>query len=185
MGTYIKSSNIKVFPAAGRADDFPEGFLTTEDNLSNFIRALYTRNNSGFVVSLNPLKFVIMGYVFEITDPSVLDLTGDLYATIYLRKDLETGSYERLIPADGTTGELDVTGDFIGVLFTQDTASILPAPEGSDPHTLQILNAGAIPEGALNVSEALSNCLDKIEFSTEEQENGTSLVFSTFKYPSE
>lgn len=197
---YIKSDKIKVFPAAGRGDDYPEGFLTTEDNLSNLIRSLYTRNNSGFVISSNPLKFVLRGYAFEIEDTSSLDLTADLYATIYLRDDLETGSYKRLIPPEGSVDVLDTDSGFAGATFTTTESDIPSAPTGSTAYTLQLLSAGEIPltskfaystdeliylngETPETLTDALEKCVEEISAETKDTDTGRTLVINFTKYP--
>ena len=78
---YIKSTDIKVFPAAGRSADYPTGYLLTEDNLNSTMRSLYPRD---FVIeyenssSKKILRFVIHGYYFELNDVEDLFIWNDL-----------------------------------------------------------------------------------------------------------
>lgn len=149
--SYIESSKIKVFPAAGRSTEYPEGYLTTEDNLNRVVNAIYASNNSSFVISSTadsePFKFVIKGYYFEITDLTGLDVSGDLYATIYLLKTLPDGSYVRLVSPDYLTeSSLDSTGDFKGVTFSTSKPVSSDSVSDIDTYTLQLLKGGSVPE---------------------------------------
>ena len=149
---YIKSENIKVFPAAGRSSDYPTGYLLTEDNLNSAMRSLYPRD---FVVqyensdSKKILRFVIHGYYFEIDNFEDLGdiTTASLWATIYLKQSLESTQYTRLTSKDDTDIYLDesiVNGKFKGVQFST-TGDVTDIP-GLDKVTLQILSNGKVPE---------------------------------------
>ena len=163
---YIKSENIKVFPAAGRSSDYPTGYLLTEDNLNSAMRSLYPRD---FVVeyensdSKKILRFVIHGYYFEIDNFEDLGdiTTANLWATIYLKQSLESTQYTRLTSKDDTDIYLDestVNGKFKGVYFsTTDNTTDIP---GLDKVTLQILSNGKVPEKSylrFKTSEILNN----------------------------
>ena len=161
---YIKSENIKVFPAAGRSLDYPTGYLLTEDNLNSAMRSLYPRD---FVVeyensdSKKILRFVIHGYYFEIDNFEDLGdiTTTSLWATIYLKQSLENTQYTRLTSKDNTDIYLDIdTGKFKGVYFsTTDNVTDIP---GLDKVTLQILSNGKVPEKSylrFKTSEILNN----------------------------
>ena len=108
---YIESSNIKVFPAVARAANYDDSAsLTTEHNISNIIRSLYNKKEEGihsegsFILpeSINtdgtlqtPLKIVVAGYYFEITDIS--KILNSSYVIIKLRKPSATkNNYQEL-----------------------------------------------------------------------------------------
>lgn len=151
---YIESKNIKVFPAAGRSDDYPEGFLTTEDNLRRFITANYQHNNSSFILNDSvelPLKFVINGYYFEISElPEGVSLTNNLYASIFLLNELTDKNYIRLISSDENQQSLlDITTgsktEFKGLFITNNEDEI-PSVVGTTTYKLQILEDGNLIE---------------------------------------
>lgn len=151
---YIESKNIKVFPAAGRSDEYPEGFLTTEDNLRRFITTNYQHNNSSFILNSSvelPLKFVINGYYFEISElPEGVSLTNNLYASIFLLNELTDKNYIRLISTDESQQFLlDITTgsktEFKGLFITNDESEI-PSIIGTTSYKLQILEDGKLIE---------------------------------------
>lgn len=151
---YIESKNIKVFPAAGRSDDYPEGFLTTEDNLRRFITTNYEHNNSSFIINESvelPLKFVINGYYFEISElPEGVSLTNNLYAAIFLLNELTDKNYIRLVSTDESqTSLLDITNgsktEFKGLFITNNEDEI-PSVTSTTTYKLQILEDGNIIE---------------------------------------
>ena len=141
---YVDSEKVRVFPAAGRSTNYPEGFLTTEDNLSGIVRSIYPNNNSSFVVDFanQRLNFVIKGYVFSI-DTTGLTTSGNLFACIYLKTDLETGSYRRLASSLDLTHSLDEDGKFRGLVL--DTENEFPTISGTEKCSLQLLAGGQIP----------------------------------------
>lgn len=162
---YIKSNDIKVFPAAGRSANYPTGYLLTEDNLNSAMRSLYPRD---FVVqyensdSKKILRFVIHGYYFEINDFEDLgDNLTDLWATIYLKQSLEATQYTRLVSKDDGDNYLDENtdnGKFKGVYFS--TTNNSTDITGLDKFSLQILSNGQIPEKSklrFKTSEILNN----------------------------
>lgn len=171
---YIKSNDIKVFPAAGRSADYPTGYLLTEDNLNSTMRSLYPRD---FVIeyenssSKKILRFVIHGYYFEINDFEDLgDTLTDLWATIYLKQSLEATQYTRLASKDNDSylDESVVDGKFKGVYFS--TTNNAGDITGLDKFSLQILSNGQIPEKS------------KLRFKTSEILNGdtSDLINSKF-----
>lgn len=145
----IASEKIKVFPAVGRSTTYKDSYLTTEDNLTKRIIALYGKNNSSFVLNDTaafPLKFVIHGYYFEVLENSSIDLSNSLYARIYISKDPENAKYQKLINdgSESSAENLDYGGNFLGIYFQTTPFS---ADENIDRDTfdLQILDNGSIP----------------------------------------
>lgn len=149
---FVKSNKIKVFPAAGRSSDYVEGYLTTEDNLNKSIKSLYRNgadSTTSFVITETPtlpFSFVIQGYHFEISElPSGLDMTGNLYAAIYLKTTLPANDYGRLTSqTESTDGSLDVNTEFKGLQLNRSN-SFDPA-EGTTIYKLRLLKDGAVPE---------------------------------------
>ena len=150
---FVKSNKIKVFPAAGRSSDYPEGYLTTEDNLNRVIKALYknygSNNDSSFVINetvTTPFSFIIQGYYFEIEElPEDLDFTGNLYAAIYLRNTLPANDYGRLTSInESTEGSLDFNTEFKGLQINRSN-SFSPLA-GATIYKLTLLKNGVIPE---------------------------------------
>ena len=118
----IASEKIKVFPAVGRSTTYKDSYLTTEDNLTKRIIALYGKNNSSFVLNDTaafPLKFVIHGYYFEVLENSSIDLSSSLYARIYISKDPENAKYQKLINdgSESSAENLDYNANFLGIYF--------------------------------------------------------------------
>ena len=161
---YIKSNDIKVFPAAGRSAEYPTGYLLTEDNLNSTMRSLYPRD---FVVeyenssSKKILRFVIHGYYFEINNFEDLgDTLTNLWATIYLKQSLENTQHTRLVSKDNDNylDESLTDGKFKGVYFS--TTNNATDITGLDKFSLQILSNGQIPEKSklrFKTSEILNN----------------------------
>lgn len=146
---YLESDKVKVFPAAGRSDSYPEGFLITEDNLSKAIRFLHPQNNASFIIGNEfkaPLKIVLNGYLFEITDISSIP-TPNAYAAIYIVENPVAGSYTRLISPSWTTERtLDPEdGKFHGLCFAATEDGLEEAPAGSTRIVLHILENNKIP----------------------------------------
>lgn len=161
---YIKSNDIKVFPAAGRSADYPTGYLLTEDNLNSTMRSLYPRD---FVIeyenssSKKILRFVIHGYYFEINNFEDLgDSLTNLWATIYLKQSLENTQHTRLVSKDNDSylDESVADGKFKGVYFS--TTNNATDITGLDKFSLQILSNGQISEKSklrFKTSEILNN----------------------------
>lgn len=191
--SYIQSSKIKVFPAAGRSTEYPEGYLTTEDNLNRVVNAIYASNNSSFVISSSfsvPFKFVIKGYYFEITDLTGLDNSGDLYATIYLLNTLPDGKYARLVsPGYSTESSLDDSDEYFKGL-TLTTSSTVDSVPDTTPYTLQLLEGGSIPETSkfrYKTSEVLDGDTGNLisnSFTTEDLSVTVSATISNATIPS-
>ena len=171
---YIKSTDIKVFPAAGRSAEYPTGYLLTEDNLNSTMRSLYPRD---FVIeyenssSKKILRFVIHGYYFEINNFEDLgDTLTNLWATIYLKQSLENTQHTRLVSKDNDNylDESLTDGKFKGVYFS--TTNNATDITGLDKFSLQILYNGQIPEKS------------KLRFKTSEILNGdtSDLINSKF-----
>lgn len=142
--SYIESSKIKMFPVVGRGSDFEESYLTTEDNLTKSLSYIKDQNNTSWVVSSTneaPFKFVIKGYTFELDEA----LSGTKYATIYIKKSLEAGNYQRLVNKDGSLA-LDANGSFTGL----EISTTIPEKLKGDieSFTLQLLDEGNIPDSS-------------------------------------
>ena len=149
--SFLKSNQIKVFPATGRSETYEESFLTTEDNITNIGKTIHSSNDSSWVVSSKievPFKFVINGYSFEISDETIL--TGNLYATIYLQKTLSSGDYQRLVNQDSSKtldNGVDTDSEFTGLTLTTEK----PASVDNDSiksYTLKLLNNGEVPSSS-------------------------------------
>lgn len=151
MSTYLASGNIKVFPASDRGDNYKLSSLTTETNLTSFIRSIYPKNDSSFVIVTgngnvfqSPFYFVIKGYSFCITDVSGLDLDHDIYATICVSAADDTlSTYKKLLRCDGQPGILDDTAGFLGLIFDTDEPSY--SESGKDFYTLKLWDGTKVP----------------------------------------
>ena len=153
---YLKSNSVRAFPATGRSNNYPEGFLTTEKNLTDLARFI-CGNGATFIVEdtfeatpLSPLHICIHGYLFELSDVSSLPKDGDLFVTAYVKNGVEDGEYRQLISVDdATTHTLDGETDFTGLTFTVTKDEIPAPPTGSTAYTLQLLSKGKIPGTSL------------------------------------
>lgn len=153
MANYIKSENIKTFPAAGRSENYSQSYLLSEKNLTETIRSLYQKNNSSFIISETfsaPFKFVIDGRYFEIDNIDNLDKTGDLFATIYVNKETQrvAGYDETNTVSKFIDNILDNNSSFIGVYFSP----TIPADDTTNTYSkysLQILKQGKLNTDAL------------------------------------
>lgn len=150
---YIKSENIKTFPAAGRSENYSQSYLLSEKNLTETIRSLYQKNNSSFIISETfsaPFKFVIDGRYFEIDNITGLNNTGDLFATIFVNKETQrvAGYDENNIVSKFIDNILDNNSSFIGVYFSP----TIPADDPTNTYikySLQILKQGKLNTDAL------------------------------------
>ena len=150
---YINSENVKIFPAAGRSENYSQSYLLSEKNLTETIRALYQKNNSSFIISETfsaPFKFVIDGRYFEIDNIDNLDKTKDLFATIYVNKETQriAGYDETNTVSKFIDNILDNDSKFIGVYFSQ-TAPSDDTTNTYVRYSLQILKAGKLNTDAL------------------------------------
>lgn len=153
---YLKSNSVRAFPATRRSSDYPEGFLTTEKNLTDLARlicgneATFILENTFEATPLSPIHICIHGYLFELSDVSSLPKDGDLFVTAYIKNNVENGDYGQLISVDdATTHTLDSDTEFKGLTFTTTKETIPTAPTGATAYTLQLLSKGKIPGTSL------------------------------------
>lgn len=100
--------NVKMFPAALRRGF--DSVFTSEDNITGIVRAVTDKDS--YIIKLDsttPVKFVIHGYYFELTNRSIADFTGDKWAAIKL------DSSNRLVRYSNGSTVLDENGEFEGL----------------------------------------------------------------------
>ena len=100
--------NVKMFPAALRRGF--DSVFTSEDNITGIVRAVTDKDS--YIIKLDnttPVKFVIHGYYFELTDKKITDFTGDKWAAIKL------DSSNRLVRYSNGSTVLDENGVFEGL----------------------------------------------------------------------
>jgi len=100
--------NVKMFPAALRRGF--DSVFTSEDNITGIVRAVTDKDS--YIIKLDnttPVKFVIHGYYFELTNRSIADFTGDKWAAIKL------DSSNRLVRYSNGSTVLDENGVFEGL----------------------------------------------------------------------
>ena len=103
--------NVKMFPAALRRGF--DSVFTSEDNITGIVRAVTDKDS--YIIKLDnstPVKFVIHGYYFELTNRSIADFTGDKWAAIKL------DSSNRLVRYSNGSTVLDENGEFEGLDIT-------------------------------------------------------------------
>lgn len=156
MNNYVSSANIKVFPASDRGSDYKISALTTENNLTQFIRSIYPKNNGSFVISADktsftaPFDFVIRGYYFSITATTSLGYeSGPVYAHVcILTADETLSNYKKLGRYDGDSSPvLDASGTFYGLYLTA-TADPVNPPQGYTEYILQLWDGSKVPESS-------------------------------------
>lgn len=162
--SYLKSSQVKVFPAVGRGETYEESFLTTEDNFTTINKSLHSSNDASWIVNTKievPFRFVISGYMFEINDESIL--TDNLYATIYLQKTLDNGDYQRLVNIDSSrtldSGQGE-SSEFTGLSLTTDKPTSIDN-DSIKSYTLQLLSEGKIP--SISKSDKYTISVEEVE----------------------
>ena len=103
--------NVKMFPSALRRGF--DSVFTSEDNITGIVRAVTDKDS--YIIKLDnstPVKFVIHGYYFELTNRSIADFTGDKWAAIKL------DSSNRLVRYSNGSTVLDENGEFEGLDIT-------------------------------------------------------------------
>ena len=138
----LSSSAVKAFPAVGRTTEYADtAYLNTEANLTNILKSLYHNNDCSFIINESftaPLKFVIYGYYFEISNISVLT-PSNLWARIYI--DNTTGVKQKLANTDGSKTSLDVNNQFCGVKFYNAAEKSSDSVTGFTAYDLQITDS--------------------------------------------
>lgn len=175
--SFLKSNKIKVFPATGRSEDYEDSYLTTEDNLTTINKAIFSANNYSWVINTEvkiPFKFILNGYSFEINDISVL--VGNLYATIYLKKELVEGDYQRLVNEEGTR-ILDSNDEFTGLSLSTSSPTKINTEE-IESFSLQLLENGEIPNSS-KISIFTSSVFDKDTYKALKEELNTTNIKAT------
>ena len=123
--SYIKSSNIEVFPVAKqRSNDAPGTRIFTEKNISNISRQLLSNNIPGYIISCVPneennnlfdISFNLYGYYFNITEFDPDDFGENaIYASIVIT-DGEIDGQDRNEQYEGlkiTSTEPSATADY-------------------------------------------------------------------------
>ena len=125
--------NVKMFPAALRRGF--DSVFTSEDNITGIVRAVTDKDS--YIIKLDnttPVKFVIHGYYFELTDKKITDFTGDKWAAIKL------DSSNRLVRYSNGSTVLDENGEFEGL----DIANSQPTNSNNSYkiYSLQLTNGG-------------------------------------------
>ena len=90
--SYLKSTEVKVYPSAYRGVDSennlynPEAQLNTEFNITNILRSITSIDSYVLSWENNILKCVIHGYYFEltITDETLSNFTSNIFAIIHI-----------------------------------------------------------------------------------------------------
>ena len=169
MANFIKSKDIKVFPAGFRNDALDTSKLTTEENLTGLtiLSSDKTIGNRWITNPLNENEYIIYidGYKFVFSKDVVPE--GSTWAAIKLRKisvgNNTTNVLKPIESTDATATALDENvedGNFLGLGFYTEE------PSGDDVYKVKnystlVLNSSEIKNGKTNVS------IDK-SFNTEE-----------------
>lgn len=125
--------NVKMFPAALRRGS--DSVFTSEDNITGIVRAVTDKDS--YIIKLDnttPVKFVIHGYYFELTDKNITNFTGNNWAAIKL------DSSNRLVRYSNGSTVLDENGVFEGleIVNSQPTNS----NNSYKIYSLQLTNGG-------------------------------------------
>ena len=161
--TYLKSSDIDVFPAVkrnvvtekqGPLEYTRRSNLMTEYALTSFVSAMLQKDRKSFVISYNDsgekkiVTFSIMGYLFQANVTNLFSEnkhSGDyLKATIRLS---EEGSFAQTLVSDGESMD-DDSSQFHGCTFewVTDLSGYRSDNPGDGTHSLIILKGnGEIP----------------------------------------